>query len=76
MPPKHHLKAQASTVDVSECACWVRGQGEARTESSMQAHDWVHGFPLFKLQGTLKFMFNDAMTMEACSERMQVFMFD
>jgi len=33
MPPEHHLKAQTPTGDISECACWVRGQGEARTES-------------------------------------------
>jgi hypothetical protein len=37
----------------------------------MQALDWVHGFPQFKLQATLNFMFNDVMTMGACSERMQ-----
>ena len=70
MPPKHHLTAQALTGDVSECAGWVRGQGEAgrKVRCSMQAHDRVHEFPQFKLQGTLKFMLNDAMTMGACSE--------
>jgi len=39
-----------------------------KVRCNMQAHDWVHGFPQFKLQGTLKIMFNDAMTMGACSE--------
>jgi len=54
MPPEHHLTAQALTGDVSECAGWVRGQGEAgrKVRCSMQAHDWVHGFPQIKLQGT------------------------
>jgi len=70
MPPEHHLTAQAWTGDVSECAGWVRGQGEAggKVRCSMQAHDWVHGFPQIKLQGTKKLMLNDAMTMGACSE--------
>jgi len=69
MPPEHHLTAQALTEDVSECAGWVQVQGEAGQKvCSMQAHDWVHEFPQFKLQGTLKFMLNDAMTMGACSE--------
>ena len=55
-----------------------QSQGEAGRNvcCSMQAHDWVHGIPQFKLQGTKKLMFNDAMTMGACSERMQVAMFD
>jgi hypothetical protein len=56
MPPKHHLTAQAWKSDVSEYAGWVRGQGEAgrKVRCSMQAHDWVHGFPQIKLQGYLK----------------------
>ena len=33
--PEHHLTAQALKGDVSEFAGWVRGQGEARTESSL-----------------------------------------
>jgi len=70
MHPEHHMTAQALAEYVYECASWVRGQGEAgqKVRCSMQAHDWVHGFPQFKLQGTLKFMLNDAMTMGACSE--------
>jgi len=70
MHPGQHLTAQAWTEDVSECAGWVRGQGEAgqKVRCSMQAHDWVHEYPQFKLQGTLEFMLNDAMTMGACSE--------
>ena len=70
MHPGQHLKAQASSENVPECAGWVQGQGEAgrKVRCSMQAHDWVHEFPQFKLQGTLRFMLNDAMTMGACSE--------
>jgi len=68
--PEQCLMAQALTGDVSACAGWVRGHGEAgrKVRCSMQAHDWMHEFPQFKLQGTLKFMLNDAMTMGACSE--------
>jgi len=53
MHPGQYLKAQALIRDVSEYAGWVRGQGEAgrKVRCSMQAHDWVHGFPQFKLQG-------------------------
>ena len=64
MPPEHHLTAQAWTGDVSECAGWFRGQGEAgrKVLCSMQAYDWVHRFPQFKLKGIKIFVFNDAMT--------------
>jgi hypothetical protein len=67
MPPEHHLTAQAWKGDVFECAGWVRGQGEAERKArcSMQAHDWVHGFRQFKLQGIKQFMFIDAITMGA-----------
>jgi len=47
------------------------GAKERRDEkfaAPCKAHDWVHGFSQFKLQGTKKLMFNDAMTMGACSE--------
>jgi len=39
MPPEHHLTAQVWTGDVSECAGWVRGQGEAgrKVRCSMQS---------------------------------------
>jgi len=70
MHPEHHMTAQALTGDVSEFACWVRGQGEAgrKVRCSMQAHDWVHGFQQFKLQATKKLLFNKVMTMGACYE--------
>jgi len=53
MPPEHHLKAQAWTGEVLSVPAGS-GAKERRDEkfaAPMQAQDWVHGFPQFKLQG-------------------------
>ena len=78
MPPEHHLTAQSWTGDVSECVGWVRGQGEAgrKVRCSMQARIGCTDFHNSSCKGNLKLMFNDAMTMGACSESMRVSMFN
>jgi len=71
MHPGQHLKARKSTGDVSECAGWVRGQGEARAESSLIHASTRLGARISTIQ-----IYNDATAMGACSERMRVSMFD
>ena len=79
MPPEHHLKAQASTWETFLSVPDGSGAKERRDEKFSAPCKHTTGCTDFhnsSYKGLENFMFNDAMTMGACSERLRVSMFD